>query len=145
MFPKDATTESFFLEGEVSTTVTSTVPTTILGIHIQQTAMSSETDILCGAVPIARNFDTNYGLNLLQFKCDSTLSISKTGVASDAFISITYVSRDISQATEEDFEQGFVQGFTYDGVVISILSMLIFSIVIYDFLYRYVRGSKIKQ
>lgn len=145
MFPKDAITETFFLEGVTDQVVTSTTPTTILGVNMQQSGSQSETTLMCGQLEVAKNFSQNLPLNLIQFSCNGELKFEKTGSGDDAFVSVTYVTRTIANSTEEDFAPGFVQGFTYDGVVISILSMLIFSIVIYDFLIRFVRGSKIKQ
>lgn len=145
MFPKDAITETFFLEGISDEIVTTITPTTILGVNMQQSGSQSETTLLCGQVEVAKNFSRDLPLNLIQFACNDTIKFEKTGAGDDAFVSITYITRNMASSTEEDFSQGFIQGFSYDGVVISILSMLIFSIIIYDFLYRYVRGSKIKQ
>lgn len=145
MFPKDAITQTFFLEGISEQVVTSITPTTILGVNMQQSGSQSETTLMCGQVEVAKNFSQNLPLNLIQFSCNDQIKFEKTGAGDDAFVSITYITRNIASSTEENFVPGFVQGFTYDGVVISILSMLIFSIVIYDFLIRFVRGSKIKQ
>lgn len=146
MFPIDAITQTFFLEGVVtSTIVTSTTPTTILGVHMQQSGLQSETVLLCGTDEVAKNFDKDYQLDLIQFDCNGAISLSKTGVADDAFVSVTYVPRKIAHSTQESFTQGFAQGFSYDGIVITVLLMLIFSTVIYDLLQRWTRGNKIKQ
>ncbi len=150
MFPKDAVTFTQELEGITNVTVlvaTPSNPVTVLSVRMQQSSIQSETILECDSVVLAHNFggSRDYSLDLISFLCEGTLRFDKTGVGDNAFVSTTYVPRNIASSTEESFTQGYIQGFTYGDIIISVLAMLIFSIVIYDFLYRWVRGNKIKQ
>ena len=148
MFPKDAITFTTTLEGidDAIVVTAQSTPITVLSVRMQQSGSQSETDLSCGMQVIAQNFgERDYGLDLMSFLCNAELKFNKTGQGDDAFVSTTYVPRNIASSTEESFTQGYVQGFTFDGIVISVLAMLIFSIVIYDFTYRWIRGNRIKQ
>ncbi len=149
MFPKDAVTftqELVDIDNVIVLVATPSNPVTVLGVRMQQSGVQSETILECDNVMLAHNFGLrDYSLDLISFLCEGTLRFDKTGVSDTAFVSTTYVPRNIASSTEESFTQGYIQGFTYGDIIISVLAMLIFSIVIYDFLYRWVRGNKIKQ
>ena len=149
MFPKDAVTFTKTLEGvddAVVITASPSSPVTVLSVRMQQSGTQSETDLSCGPLVIAQNFgERDYPLDLMSFLCTAELKFNKTGQGDDAFVSTTFVPRNLASSTEESFTQGFIEGFTYGDIVISVVAMLIFSIVIYDFIYRWVRGNRIKQ
>lgn len=144
MFPKDAITFVIELQGTVSTTITTVTPTTVLGYTTLQSGAASDTILFCGSQQIFNNFAKEFVYTPLSFLCNDTLRLEKTGNDTSDIL-ITYVERNIASSTEESFAQGFIEGFTYGDIVISVVAMLIFSIVIYDYLYRWIRGNKIKQ
>ena len=97
VFPKDAITFNAEIDGADDLIITTKTPTTILGIRMQQSGTQSETDILCGNVLIAKNYGTrDYPLDLIQFACNDILKVEKTGQGDKAFVSVTYVEREIT-------------------------------------------------
>jgi len=125
-YPQDAITKTFIVDGVIPSTFIDNPPATILSVHIQQSGLASETQLLCGPDVIAFNFAKDYGLDLIQYFCNQNLTISKTG-QDKAFVSLTYIKRDISQATStEPFVfNGYTNGEIINGVFLFLILMVL--------------------
>jgi hypothetical protein len=67
----------------------------ILGIAVQQSGQASDTLIKCGSTVVLRNYGKENNFQQLSYKCSDAITLDKTGNDS-AFITITYVPRDLS-------------------------------------------------
>ncbi len=113
-FPNDAITKSVSISGADVEVVASSVsaPFTILGVDIKQSGTSSDTAILCGSEVVAVNYGSNLEFMPMNYVCNDSIIVDKTGVGDSSTTVITYVNYDIS--TKEDFNfDGFwlIAGF----------------------------------
>lgn len=96
MFPTDAITIQHELVGDSSyVMVSGTDKKTIIGISIQQSKDASTSQIRCGTTTLALNYAKDLPFNQVQYLCNDTINVTKTGQDSASFL-ITYVPRDIS-------------------------------------------------
>lgn len=121
MLPGDTITFSHLQEGPTGGTVTiedcSVDECTILGVAFDQGNIASDTDVLCGADLIYRNFATQVPYVDLNSVCSGILGYTKTG-NDDAFFTVNYVTRntaasspDIPAAPVQDFSVAMGLGF----------------------------------
>lgn len=144
MFPVDSITESIELFGVDSFNFAggSSAPKTVLNVAMQQSGLQSETQLLCGASVIAKNYDRDLEQVLMNSKCFEVLSVNKTGVADDSFIIITYVPYDTTVATTLPF---YINGFSYDGIVLGFMVFIMFLIYFFGSLWNKIDGVKNKK
>ena len=91
MFPNDAITKTFELSGPVSQNFSQNGgPNTILAVAMQQSNVSSNTEIICDGDLVAKNYATNFSNVTMNFQCLDDIIVSKTG-NDNATIIITYV------------------------------------------------------
>jgi len=126
IYPQDAITKTFLVDGVMPETFIDNPPTTIFSVHIQQSGQASETHLLCGTENIAINYSKDYPLDLIQYICNSNLHISKTG-NDQAIITLTYIKRDISQATTT--QQYAYNGFSYGDLISGVFLFLILMVL----------------
>ena len=126
-YPQDAITKTYYLSNVVPLQVIDTPPITILGVHIAQSGTQSNTIITCGTAKLAVNFDKDYSLDLINYVCNENLNIEKTGAGDSSFSTITYIKRDISQATSTDtfVYNGFTNGEIINGVFLFLILMVL--------------------
>lgn len=112
MFPLGAISTTTTINGAKTLVLVSTTsPTRILGLHMQQENVASLTQIKCGDYVVGKNYAKDYTLDLLNFHCNSDISVVKTG-NDEAFVSVTYIR-------EPDYHQvNTSNGFTYGDMVI---------------------------
>lgn len=95
MFPFDAVTVYVEQIGAgTSTLVSGTGTKTILGLAIQQSNVSSYTQIACGSKIIAKNYSKDLPFMQISYYCDQPIYLFKTG-NDDSATTLTYVARDI--------------------------------------------------
>lgn len=143
MFPKDAITEvkeidgvgQFFLDNG------STRDKTILNITIQQSGTASESIVLCGNTEIAKNYNKDLRI-FMNYSCNDFVKLEKTGQGDIAFFNITYVTYNTATGTTSPT---FINGFSYDGILIGLLLFLMFSIMFFGGIWNKVIGVKIKR
>lgn len=103
MYPNDAITVTNELSGPVSWNASSNGgPNTILAVAMQQSNVSSDTEIRCDGDLVAKNYATNFSNVTMNFQCDDDIIVSKTG-NDDATIVITfvpYLTGDYSTSTQ---------------------------------------------
>ena len=91
MFPNDAITVFEELNGPQTVNITgNNGPNTILSVAIQQSNVSSDTEIRCGGDTVAKNYATNFSAVPMKYDCDDDIILTKTG-NDDASIIVTYV------------------------------------------------------
>jgi hypothetical protein len=95
MFPTDALTITHEQVGAGSYTFFSSGVHYILGLFMQQSGQASDTILLCGTTEIAKNYAKDLFYSSMQYRCDGTLKLTKTG-NDKSFMAITYVERDLS-------------------------------------------------
>ena len=142
MFPKDAITQTTELQGAGDFVFDNTTdPKTILGISIQQSGTASDSFVLCGADTIAKNFSKELANVVLNYECNDILKVEKTG-NDDAFFIITYVPyKTIAGTTSPTF----INGFSYDGILIGLLLFLMFFLMFFGGLWNKIIGIKTKR
>lgn len=102
MFPNDTVTYSNEVCGPQDLNVYTGGDNTILGVAMQQSNISSDTTVLCGNDPVAKNYATNYSHVPLNYQCEDNIKISKTG-NDCAFVIINYtpyMTSDYSTTTQ---------------------------------------------
>lgn len=145
MFPKDAITDAFFMEGVATTTVYDGGNTTLLAVSMQQSGIQSETTLLCGTKEIAKNFDKNLPNIKMSYRCFDDLTLIKTGAGDDSFIVVTYVTYDIQDIYDATTTPFYINGFSYDGILIGLLLFLMFSIMFFGGFWNKIIGIKTKR
>lgn len=91
MFPLDTQTFFYELIGPGTQAVTNNGgPNTILGASIQQGNVSSDSEVLCGTVTVAKNYATNFSHVPMNYQCDDDIYVTKTGNDAASFV-VNYV------------------------------------------------------
>ena len=90
MYPNDAITHTTEIAGPVTEIVYNGGDNTILAVAMQQSNVSSDTEIRCGSDLVAKNYATNFSNVTMNYQCDGAIVIAKTG-NDDATVVITYV------------------------------------------------------
>lgn len=98
MFPYK--TETFFIEldGIQDVTFFDNEEITILGIAMQQSNNSSDTEVGCGSQVLAKNYATNFSQVLMQHECFDGIRLSKTGQDSSS-INVVFARGYLDEAT----------------------------------------------
>lgn len=97
MYPTDAITVTHEQVGAGSYTfVNDTQPKTILAIAMQQSGVASTTELYCGSTKIFVNYGKDFPQAQVQYFCDNTISLTKSGNDSSSVI-LTYLPRNIHQ------------------------------------------------
>lgn len=155
MFPTDSISIYKELIGSSSSTLVTTYPTTIVGFSIQQSSVASESHILCGNTTIAKNYAKDFPFNKVNFLCNDTIGVSKTGQDSASFI-VTYVPYNLrltatSTATiatstaTTTISISTISGFTYGEVMTIFLLLLLFTITFFAELKKWIFGQKVEN
>jgi hypothetical protein len=145
MFPQNAISTSTSIQGNVSyTLVSTTTPTIVYGVRMQQSGTASETYVHCpilggGNGNIAYNYAKDYPQDLLAYKCYGNIVVTKTG-NDTSFVSITYAPQNylpldvvcvtgcagsVSTTTGTSTTIYSVNGFSYEGILISFLLLVL--------------------
>lgn len=95
MFPPDSITYHSELSGPVTDYFFTDPPATLLGISFQQSANNSTTELRCGNDTVALNYAKDLSFNPLNYVCDQSLNLTKTGNDNSSVI-VTYVPYDRS-------------------------------------------------
>jgi len=98
IFPTNAITKSIEVSGTGSTIIENTGQWTVLGFSTQQENTASLTELRCNTQKIATNYAVSLDQQLLQYECNGTLNINKTG-NDKSFNIITYVPGYVRNAT----------------------------------------------
>jgi len=125
MFPINSISTSTEISGDVTYVLVSTSsPTTIYGVRLQQSLDNSTTKVECvqngGKAIVAMNYAKDYPLDLLNLSCTGNISIVKTG-NDTAFVSLTYgQTRVLSTNTPM-----YINGFSYGEIMIGLFLLAI--------------------
>lgn len=84
-------TKEIPLNGAGDYIITTSYPTTILGFASIQGNVSSDTRLICGSTQILNNFSKDFLYTDLNYVCNGTLKITKTG-NDQAMIIVNYVN-----------------------------------------------------
>ena len=143
MFPTDAITQTIELIGiDDFTFNSSTSPKTILAVTMQQSGSQSETTLMCGSAEVAKNYNKDLTLVLMNYVCNDIVTVEKTAQGDDAFIIITTVPYDTSMATTLPF---YANGFSYDGILIGFILFVTFVIMFFGGIWNRVDGIRIRK
>jgi hypothetical protein len=99
------------LQGAGDYIITTSYPTTILGFASIQANVDSNTKLMCGSSQILNNFSKDFLYTDLNYLCNNTLKITKTG-NDQAMVIVNYVNYDrtsLSTSTPIIYA-GFSQG-----------------------------------
>lgn len=109
--PFDTITFAGEFSGVDTGIITTTTPTTVLGIFMKQSGIASETEVLCGTELVGKNYDRDYRSLDMAFLCNDTLSVNKTGGGDSAFILVNYIERDYNFSTRPIDNLTIMAGF----------------------------------
>lgn len=140
IYPKDAKTKTIIIQGNTDEIIITEIPSTILAVRIQQSGTASETMVLCGSDYVALNYAKDFPISLVNYVCNDIVKVEKTG-QDQAFISVTYVSYDISQSGSTT--ASFYNGWTHGEIVNSIFIFLIFMMIGFTLFYKMIYFKKI--
>jgi len=96
MFPNDSITVFEEVQGAITVNVSTSDPSTILSVAVQQENNSSDTQVRCGSDIVAKNYATNFSQVTMLYECNDFINISKTG-NDKASVIITYVPYHLSE------------------------------------------------
>lgn len=165
MFPQYAISTSTSITGNTSYTLVSTTsPTYIFGVRMQQSGQASQTVVTCptiggGVGYPAFNFAKDYPLDLLRFPCYGNIVINKTG-NDISFVSITYatqqqadalvtipvtVSLPVATTTGTSTVIYAENGFSYEGMIMILLLLVLVTGQFFGGILNRVIGVKVKQ
>lgn len=125
-------------------------PVIVQGVRMQQSGTASETVVSCSNGIIGYNYAKDYPLDLLNMKCLGGITVHKTG-NDTSFVSVTYLpyyastTREITASTSPTTSPAYYMGFSYDGIMISFLLLLIFSMAFFGGIMRWTYGSKTRK
>ena len=135
MFPFETQTIFSTLSGNTTTTfLVVTEPIYILKTRGQQSRNVSETKIFCGSEKIFNNYEKDYTIDLLNYKCSEDITIAKTG-QDEAFVSLSYI-KVASSTIDRNFSQG--------ELINTFFSFLIFGVLFIMLLFQKFGGIKYK-
>src|SRR3989304_8639865 len=103
LLPPNAITFTAELIGISNQTVieaSTSSPLTVLTFHNQQSGLQSNTFLKCGSKILAKTYDRDYSLDLLNFVCKERLFLDKTGIGDNAFATVSYVNYDRTMSPE---------------------------------------------
>jgi hypothetical protein len=86
MFTSDVETRFHELSGAGSFELYPSSDRYVIGISIQQSGTASDSLILCGSTLLAKNYGKDYPFNIVSYRCNGAINVSKTGQDSAAFI-----------------------------------------------------------
>jgi len=148
IYPFNSTTTEFNAYGiSYKVLVDNYNPKTILGIHIQQSGIQSETHVLCGSEIIAKNYAKDYPLNLVFRYCDQPIIVDKTGVGDQAFVSLTYYEGVLTDPSEtiNATSGSFIlnQTVSYGELLTTFFLILFTGFFIFNFIIKFIFKQKV--
>lgn len=129
--------------------INTTTPKTLLNARIQQSGVASTTEILCGDVPVIRNYAKDFPQYLMMRACNDVIKIKKVG-QDEAFISLTYFDGDLTQENQNPPPQAplnyfyinnpaeaqgnfsIFKNYSYGEITITIFLSLIFFVLLFN-------------
>jgi len=104
-------TKEIPLNGAGDYVITTSYPTTILGFASIQGNVASDTKLVCGSNQILNNFSKDFFYTELNYVCEGTLKITKTG-NDQAMIIVNYVNynNQLVATSTPTIYAGFSQG-----------------------------------
>ncbi len=144
MFPYNAITETTEIDGIGSYLFDngSTSPKTVIDISIQQSGSQSISTVECGTETVAVNYGKDLPNVLMNYVCNDVLQANKTGAGDTAFYMITYVPYDTHTGSSS---VAYANGFSYDGIFIGFVLLLMFMVMFFGGLWNRVDGIKKKK
>jgi hypothetical protein len=145
MFPTDATTIRYEING-VGSVVLASSTRTILYTTMQKSTANKTSTIDCNGYVLSSNFSTNiFNSNPMQYVCNGVINMTATANGTASFV-ITYIPRDITNTINPNTGSTtpfYANGFSYGDIVSIMLLLSIFTILFFKTLKEWLLGTKI--